>query len=69
MGYNLGDWEKPPLEELMHYGVKGMKWGHHKRQAPTEIVQARKNVKERKSDLKKARQKERSGQVVMKMYQ
>lgn len=30
MGYNLGDWEKPPLEELIHYGVKGMKWGVHK---------------------------------------
>ena len=60
MGYNLGDWEKPPLEELMHYGVKGMKWGHHKYTAPSEeVVKARKNVKQRKDDLKKARKKER----------
>lgn len=22
--------EKPPLNELSHFGVKGMKWGHHK---------------------------------------
>lgn len=25
--------EKPPLDELVHYGVKGMKWGVHKAQS------------------------------------
>jgi len=46
MGYRLGEWEKPPLDELMHYGVPGMKWGHHKRVDSVEVTQARKAVKE-----------------------
>lgn len=31
----LGDDGKPPVRELEHVGVKGMKWGHRKAQPPT----------------------------------
>ena len=33
--------EKPPLEELAHYGTKGMKWGHRKKYSAQEIHDAR----------------------------
>lgn len=35
--------EKPPLSELAHYGVKGMKWGQ--RATAAQIKTARKNLK------------------------
>lgn len=38
---------KPPLDELMHYGVKGMRWGHHKARGP-EGVSARTNREAKK---------------------
>lgn len=38
---NMIDLEKPSLEELAHYGVKGMHWGHHKRPETVEIADAR----------------------------
>lgn len=33
--------EKPSLDELSHYGVKGMKWGQHKKYSTEEIHNAR----------------------------
>lgn len=33
--------EKPSLEELAHYGVKGMKWGQRKKYSTEEIHTAR----------------------------
>lgn len=30
--------EKPSLEELAHHGVKGMKWGEHKKKFSTEEI-------------------------------
>lgn len=32
---------KPSLEELAHYGKKGMKWGHRKKYTTSEIKDAR----------------------------
>jgi hypothetical protein len=37
LGYND---EKPSLQELKHYGVKGMHWGQHKRSAFGDIVKS-----------------------------
>lgn len=33
--------EKPSLEELAHYGVKGMKWGQRKKYSTDQIKDAR----------------------------
>jgi hypothetical protein len=35
------DEDKPSLDELAHHGVKGMKWGQHKKYSKTEIHDAR----------------------------
>lgn len=34
--------QKPPLDELAHYGVKGMKWGQHKSQSSGGATPSRK---------------------------
>ena len=46
--------EKPSLEDLTHYGVKGMRWGHHKRPDTVEIVDARAAMEKEKASFKKA---------------
>ncbi len=41
----LNDADKPSLEELMHHGVKGMRWGHRKNKPTTaDIKTARINT-------------------------
>jgi hypothetical protein len=44
--------EKPPLEELAHFGVLGMKWGHRKSATRNEIVGARRRLKEKSAAYK-----------------
>lgn len=36
--------DKPPLDELSHYGVLGMKWGQRKKANSAQIRIARKNL-------------------------
>jgi len=45
--------EKPSLEELAHYGVKGMKWGQHKKRkfSTDEIKDARARQQSRASQF------------------
>lgn len=38
---NTNPFDKPDLNELAHYGVKGMKWGHRKRYTSQDIRDAR----------------------------
>lgn len=52
---NVIDLEKPSLEELTHYGVKGMRWGHHKRPDTVEITNARLAEAKEKENFKKAK--------------
>jgi hypothetical protein len=54
---------KPSLEELSHHGVKGMKWGQHKKtQTDLKVVPhtGRTNRRPTRSEILSARQKERS---------
>jgi len=43
--------EKPSLEELAHYGVKGMKWGKRKKYTTQEIHDARARQRSRFANL------------------
>jgi len=43
--------EKPPLDELIHFGVLGMKWGKRKRQDSVQISKARSLAKQRKTEM------------------
>ena len=54
------DLEKPSLEELTHYGVKGMHWGHHKPSESIDVSNARQAYNERERDLQKAKAKSRT---------
>ena len=70
MVYNLGVWEKPLLDELMHYGVPGMKWGHHRYAAPSEeVANAHKVYNERRTDLQKAKLKSISSTEIVRMLE
>lgn len=47
--------DKPSLEELMHHGVKGMKWGHRKaRPSNDDIRGARRRVRAHERKLSDA---------------
>lgn len=49
------DKDKPSLEELMHHGVKGMKWGQHKaKPTNSDIKNARINTASRQRELGRA---------------
>jgi hypothetical protein len=51
----LNDADKPSLEELMHHGVKGMKWGHRKNKPTTsDIKDARIRTRAREANLASA---------------
>lgn len=54
MPYVLGEWEKPPLNEMMHYGVKGMKWGIRKIQDDSPTLPEKGLTDEQKKKLKTA---------------
>lgn len=49
---SLVDLEKPPLNELCHFGIPGMRWGHHKPEESTSVKNAR-----AKLELAKANEK------------
>lgn len=53
--------EKPSLEDLAHFGVKGMKWGQHKERTPLEAVSGKANRRPTRAEIlgARARQKER----------
>jgi hypothetical protein len=42
---NIVGEDKPDLDELMHYGVLGMKWGQRKKGGGKEIRKARRNLR------------------------
>jgi len=44
--------DKPPLDELAHFGVKGMKWGHRKATG-SQIVSARRRLRSESSAYRK----------------
>lgn len=46
----LGEKEKPSLDELVHHGVKGMKWGQHKLKG-SDITSARDRHNDRMNRL------------------
>ena len=48
-------YEKPPLDELMHFGVKGMKWGRRSSPKPSSIAR-----KEANADLRTQRKLSKS---------
>ena len=41
-----GQEDKPPLDELAHFGVKGMKWGRRKAEPPTTRAEKQARVKQ-----------------------
>lgn len=43
---------KPPLDELAHVGVKGMRWGHHKKEEPAVGRQRSKKAVKSTADAK-----------------
>lgn len=43
--------KKPSLNELSHYGVLGMKWGHRRKATGAEIRQARRNVRKQEAGI------------------
>lgn len=44
---------RPPINELAHYGVLGMKWGRRKKPESVQLQKARAQVKEADENLKK----------------
>ena len=55
---DFSSYEKPSLEDLTHYGVKGMKWGVRKAAANRrEIKSARARQRIRKDDIRKLQAK------------
>lgn len=54
--------EKPSSDELSHYGVKGMKWGQHKRStaSPLKVSYGKTNRRPTRAEILTAREKERS---------
>lgn len=56
-GDMMYDYSKPDLNELMHYGVLGMKWGKRKKIESKEVTTARNKVSLEKDNYKKASQK------------
>lgn len=55
--------EKPSLEDVAHFGVKGMKWGVRKKVSAQEIKRARKNFGRKLEDFQDKREELRKTTV------
>lgn len=51
------------MNELQHYGVKGMKWGHRKKRELTDVDVKRAAYKQARKDFNKAYQKADNGSL------
>lgn len=57
----------PKLDDLMHYGVKGMKWGV-RRKEKVEVLKTNAKLQMARSDARKASRLKRKGEKLLNKY-
>lgn len=55
--------DKPALDELAHFGVKGMKWGHHKAQPTGGGGEAPKSGRQLNKEFRKEQNAKRNSEI------